>query len=287
MLHLRAGQHLQHLARQMVGRAVARRTKAHLARVGAGVVHQFLQGLGRVVGVDHQHVHVRHGHRQRREVLDRVVADALTVQRRVDGVGAGGRQADGVAVGRRLGQRLHAHAAAGTAAVLDHHRLAQRDLQLLRHRAGEDVGRPAGRKGHDPLDRPAGPGVGPGLAGQHGGGQRQHHGAAIKGVHAAPHNVGMRPPARRCAEVCAGRQGGRAAVRFESLEAGVSPRAPVRPNPPVRYCDLRPDRAPAASPPENKKPQAIRSLGVCIWRRGRDSNPRGAVNPHTLSRRAT
>ena len=51
--------------------------------------------------------------------------------------------------------------------------------------------------------------------------------------------------------------------------------------------------------PGLRRPQAAQQETVCgagsgpggpsdpDWRRGRDSNPRGAINPHTLSRRAT
>ena len=38
---------------------------------------------------------------------------------------------------------------------------------------------------------------------------------------------------------------------------------------------------------KKEKPQVNQSLGVKFWRKGRDSNPRWAMNPHTLSRRAT
>ena len=31
----------------------------------------------------------------------------------------------------------------------------------------------------------------------------------------------------------------------------------------------------------------VQGLLFCSWRKGRDSNPRWAMNPHTLSRRAT
>ena len=31
----------------------------------------------------------------------------------------------------------------------------------------------------------------------------------------------------------------------------------------------------------------LRALGIPHWRRERDSNPRRAINPHTLSRRAS
>ena len=38
---------------------------------------------------------------------------------------------------------------------------------------------------------------------------------------------------------------------------------------------------------QSKKPACISKRAFKTWRRGRDSNPRWAINPHTLSRRAT
>ena len=72
------------------------------------------------------------------------------------GIGEEGgvHHADGVAVGRGLGDRAGADDAGAAGAVVDHERLAELALDLLRHQPREHVGAAARRIGHDQLDRP-------------------------------------------------------------------------------------------------------------------------------------
>ena len=101
------------------GRAVVER-----AGLGLGERDQFGKILRRHAGIDHQHVGLPADHRDRREILDRVVGQAGAEARR-DRLRARGSDPDRVAVGRRLGDRVGADVAAGARAVLDHDLLAE------------------------------------------------------------------------------------------------------------------------------------------------------------------
>ncbi len=73
---------------------------------------------------------------------------------------AGGIEHQRVAIGRALGHQVAADRAAGAAAVVDHHRLAEPARQGGRDDARHRVDRAAGRVGHDQPDRAAGPALG-------------------------------------------------------------------------------------------------------------------------------
>ena len=60
---------------------------------------------------------------------------------------------DAVAIRLGLRDQSDADRAARAGPVLDQHRLAELCAELLRHRAGHDVGRAAGRERHDGADR--------------------------------------------------------------------------------------------------------------------------------------
>ena len=109
------GRVLQHLHRQVRGRAVAGRRVVELARLALRERDEFGQRLRRDLRIDHQQVRRDRDQRDRREVLDRIVGQ-LRVGARRDGVRA--RRADGqrVAVRRRLGRGVGADGAAGAAA---------------------------------------------------------------------------------------------------------------------------------------------------------------------------
>ncbi len=143
---------LEQLAIQVRNAALAGRGVAVLARVGLQQRDEFLEILGRHLGVHGQHVRHVHQVGDRREVLDRIV--------RILGVGGGvGRHrahsgdAERVAVRRGLGQRVGADRAAATATVLHHHGLAQLAAQRVGHGAADDVGGAARRERYDQADR--------------------------------------------------------------------------------------------------------------------------------------
>ena len=120
-----------------------------------------LHRLGREIEPGHQHVGHRPQHGDAGEVLGGVERQP-SVERRRDGVRGDGVQPDGVAVGRRLGDRVGADIAARTGAILDDELLAGHLGQLARDDARERVGRPAGREDHDVAHRLVGPVVGGG-----------------------------------------------------------------------------------------------------------------------------
>ena len=94
----------------------------------------------------HEHVRRRAQHHQRHEVLERIVG-RVGVEARVDHVGAGADQ-QRVAVGRQPLHRRDGDVAAGAAAVLDDHRLAERLAELGVDQPRGDVGAAAGREAH-------------------------------------------------------------------------------------------------------------------------------------------
>ena len=124
------------------GRRVAER-----ARLLRGEVEQLLHRPGRHrLGVDDEDVVDGRQHRHRREV-GALVRQARE-QRRVDRDVAGRDDADRVAVGRRLRDRIDADVAGSADLVVDDHGLAERFAERLAEDAAEDVGQPAGRERH-------------------------------------------------------------------------------------------------------------------------------------------
>ena len=84
----------------------------------------------------------------RREVLARIVA-GVRIKRRVDGERASAAEPKGVAVGRSLGDLTGADRTAGTTAVFNHQRLAERLAHGLSHCTRQHVVASAGRVGND------------------------------------------------------------------------------------------------------------------------------------------
>ena len=122
----------------------------------------------RAVGRHHEKGAARADHAHDGKILLRVVARVLE-HVDVGGVGRGGGQHQGVAVGRRGFHRQHADDAVGARLVLDHEGLAGLVLDVLADQAGGDVARAARREGHDDADRLAGiaiGGLGPNLRGK-------------------------------------------------------------------------------------------------------------------------
>ncbi|MCY1244225.1 hypothetical protein D9M72_572880 [compost metagenome] len=112
-------------------------------------------------------------HADRRQVLQRVVRHARE-QARVDGQ-RHRLQPDGVAIGRRLGDRVDADVAAGTGAVLHHDGAAEALGPGIRDQARGDVGAAAGGIRHDQADRALGIGLGGGGASGGGEGRGASH----------------------------------------------------------------------------------------------------------------
>ncbi len=135
-----------------VVRAGARRGVVQLARLRLHQRDEILERIRLDAGMHHQQVGRGCDQRHRHEILDRVVLDA-GVRRRRDHVGAGGAHGERVAVGRGAGRDLGADRAAGAAAVVDDHLLAEALGELLPDQARDDVGRAARRERDDQADR--------------------------------------------------------------------------------------------------------------------------------------
>ena len=126
-------------------------SKIELAGLCLGERDEFSHVLGGNVACDHQHF--RHGddQRDRREIFQRFVRHLF--HGGVDGERARTDDADGVAVGIGLGDRIGAERAGLSAAVIDHDRLLGQFRHALADDAGDDVVGTAGRKRHDQFYR--------------------------------------------------------------------------------------------------------------------------------------
>ena len=147
MQHLDAGHRHEQLTREMDRRAVAGGRKTDLAGIGLGVGDEFGDGLRRHRGMDLHHIWPVREARDRHDVFEKIVGK-LAVERRVDGVRRRDKQ-QRVTVRRRRDDRLRRDIAPRPGSVLHDHLLTQPFRQRLRHDAGDDVGRPAGRKADD------------------------------------------------------------------------------------------------------------------------------------------
>ncbi|MNT05345.1 hypothetical protein D3C72_1399600 [compost metagenome] len=145
MRHVDLGHDLEQLARQMDGRPHASRSEGQLVARRAGLADQVVDALDAGAGRHHQDVGRGRHHADGHQVALPVVGVALH-----GGVGRHivGRHRDGVAIGRRLRQRLDRDIAAGSRAVFDNECLVETLAQLLGVQAGEQVGRAARREAH-------------------------------------------------------------------------------------------------------------------------------------------
>ncbi|MNL27734.1 hypothetical protein D3C87_1493420 [compost metagenome] len=109
-------------------------------------------------------------HADRRQILQRVIRHARE-QARVDGQ-RHGLQADGVAIRRRLGDRIHTDIAARAGAVLHHEGAAEALRPGIRNQARGDVCAATGGVGHDQADRALRIGLGRGRAHDGGAGEQ-------------------------------------------------------------------------------------------------------------------
>ena len=153
-----AGRVLELLHHQMIERADAGGSVIDLARVCLRVRDEFLQRVDRHGTRDDEHVRRAAEHRDRREILDGVVAE-IALHRRVCRVGGDVADHQRVAVRLRPRDGLRGDCAAGARDVLDDEGLAQRCAQLVGDQARDEVHATAGRLRRDDLHRPARIGV--------------------------------------------------------------------------------------------------------------------------------
>ena len=146
---------LEQLHRQMRRSADAARCKIEFARLGLGERDQLLHVVRRQRRM-RNHDQRRGAHqRDVGEVLERVVGQFwiegwIDRMRRDDG-------AEGVAIGRGLGDHIGADDGVGARLVLEHDGLAERIGNLLADEAGHQIGVAARRVRHDHSDRPVRP----------------------------------------------------------------------------------------------------------------------------------
>jgi hypothetical protein len=134
-----AGPQLEELADHMRRRADPRCRIGELAGIGLAIGDELADRLHRQRRVDDHDVRI---------VVEMAVDGRVDAERR--GVGEHQR----VAVGFRRRGTTRPYGAAGAAAILDDDVLAEHHAQLLAQNAPDHIGRTAGRKGHDELDRP-------------------------------------------------------------------------------------------------------------------------------------
>ncbi len=140
----------QQFAGKMRQAAGAGGSEIEFAGLRLGQRHQLAHVLGRHVARHDEHFRHRDHQGDRREILQRLVRHLLHAL--VDRERAQIDDADGVAVGRGLGDGIGAERAARAAAIVDHDRLLGQLRHALADDAGDDVVGPAGRERHDQLD---------------------------------------------------------------------------------------------------------------------------------------
>lgn len=166
------GGEFQVLHRQVPGTGVTGRAVVEPAGIAPHVGHEFLQVLGRHIGMnDEQAGHFRQqGHR--RKVAIHVVA-GVAEDVGVDGQRTDMAQDQGVAIGRGTRHLLHGRHAAAAGLVVDDDRAAQQAREFVGRGARDDVRRAARHEGHDETHCPGGPlrlrSGAPGQCGQTGG----------------------------------------------------------------------------------------------------------------------
>ncbi len=138
---------LQELHRQVHRGATTRRRVGELARILLRERNQLGDGVRLERGMRRHHQVLHRNLGDANEVLQRVVGK-VGAQARIDDVG-GDHRAEGVPVGRGLGDVLGADHGPRAGPVLDHHRLGPHFLHLRGHEAPDDIGfgqpSPAGR----------------------------------------------------------------------------------------------------------------------------------------------
>ena len=186
MRHLEAGRALQQLADDMAHQAVAGAAEGQLARIGLAVGDELGKGPGRHRGVARDHALDVADQRDRLEIVERIIGEAL-VEQLVARQRPGRGQEQRIAVGRRADDAAGGNVAARADLVLDDETLAEILPELFRDEPRQHVGRGAGGEGHDDGDRPARPALGEGAAGKPGRGEkrgeRRGGGAAREGRH--------------------------------------------------------------------------------------------------------
>ena len=145
---------LELLHRQMVERALARGAVVDFFRVLLRIGDKLAEGVDRHRRAHHQHVGRAADHRDRREVLDRVVGHLA--HRRVGGMGGDVADHQGVAVGHGARSGLGGDRSSSARQVFDHEALAHDPAQAVGDDAPDQIDAAAGRLRRDDFHRSAG-----------------------------------------------------------------------------------------------------------------------------------
>jgi hypothetical protein len=149
-------------SRREVGRgAHAGRGVADRVRPRLGIGDEVRERGGWHAAVHDQEQRHRADRADGHQIVQRVVGH-VPHQVGIDGDVAGVGDAERVAVGRGLGDRVHGDIATRARAVVDHHGLAGPARNVRAQDARGDIGHPAGRGGNDDLERLCGIGLGEG-----------------------------------------------------------------------------------------------------------------------------
>jgi len=151
MLEFDPGHHLEQLAGDMAGRALAAGAHIDFAGVGLGIGDELGRRCGRHRRV-HQHDQRRADRDRHRRQVDGEPETDIGVERLVHRVARIGHE-QRVTVGRRAHGELGGDVGGAARTVLDHERLAEPLRQPLRHHARGDICRAARRDGDQDPDR--------------------------------------------------------------------------------------------------------------------------------------
>jgi hypothetical protein len=142
----------EHLHEQMMRRRRARRGVAHLAVLALDQRNQVRERRRAEPRIGDQSELRRADEPDRCEILHGVVGQRFA-DVGADRHGRDRREKEGVAVGRGTRGRLRRNDGAGTGPIVDHKRLLELVLQLLRQDARQNVGAAAGRERTDEVHR--------------------------------------------------------------------------------------------------------------------------------------
>ena len=160
MRRLDAGALIDQLKTQVGEIARSSRAISDLTRLAFGQSDQIGHGIDArkpLIGrVDRHDEGRRYHHRNGCEIALRQIAE-LFIDLRIDRDAARVGNQQGVTIGRGTGHLGCAECAICTGPVLDHHRLAKLDANLLGQHPGNPIGGTAGRKSGDQTNRLAGP----------------------------------------------------------------------------------------------------------------------------------
>ena len=145
------GERLEELAGEVGHRSGAGRAVGELARIGLVVVDELLDRVHRDARVDDDGERRHRDHRDRLEILHRIV-ERLDHSDRIEDQRTGAAEQDRVAVGRSMRDGHRADRAAGAALVLDIDGAAERRLDVLGPQPRHRIIDAARRKGNDELD---------------------------------------------------------------------------------------------------------------------------------------